>query len=224
LINCAIIEPAMNKYTKPNLKSSALLTIDTQNDFTLDDAPVHISGTKEIIPNMAQLLDCYRANKQLIIHVIRLYLGDGSNAELCRRERIESGTKILLPGSPGAELIEVLQPDDYVMLDTDRLLSGNFQQVGENEFIMYKPRWGAFYRTPLEESLCEHKIDTLVFTGCNFPNCPRTSIYEASERDFRLVLVKDAVSRLSAEGETEMGEIGVELLATVQLQEALAKN
>ena len=33
-----------------------------------------------------------------------------------------------------------------------------------------------------------------MFCGCNFPNCPRTSIYEASERDFRVVLARDAIS------------------------------
>lgn len=42
-----------------------------------------------------------------------------------------------------------------------------------------------------------------MFAGCNFPNCPRTSIYEASERDFRTVLVRDAISGLYERGEHE---------------------
>lgn len=50
------------------------------------------------------------------------------------------------------------------------------------------------------------------FTGCNFPNCPRTSIYEASERDFRIVLVEDAVSGLYDRGREEMRNIGVVLM------------
>src|SRR5690349_14367644 len=56
------------------------------------------------------------------------------------------------------------------------------------------PRWGAFFGTSLTEQLVENRVDTVVVTGCNFPNCPRTSIYEASERDFRILLVEDAMS------------------------------
>lgn len=68
----------------------------------------------------------------------------------------------------------------------------------------------------------ERGKDTLVFTGCNYPNCPRTSIYEASERDFRVVLVKDAISQLYPKGEEEMKNIGVSLLTTNALEELLA--
>ena len=75
-------------------------------------------------------------------------------------------------------------------------MAGGFQQVGAAEHVMYKPRWGAFYDTDLDRHLRESAINTLVFAGCNFPNCPRTSIYEASERDLRIVLVSDAISGL----------------------------
>jgi nicotinamidase-related amidase len=47
-------------------------------------------------------------------------------------------------------------------------------------------------------------VNTLVFGGCNFPNCPRTSISEASERDFRLVLAEDAISGLYDRGRQEL--------------------
>jgi nicotinamidase-related amidase len=57
--------------------------------------------------------------------------------------------------------------------------------------------------------------------GCNFPNCPRTSIYEASERDFRIVLVEDAVSGLYERGTEEMRNIGVRLMSTNELEEAV---
>ena len=210
----------MNKYTRPSLEQSALITVDTQNDFTLDRAPVHISGTKEAVPNMVKLLDDYRRTGKLIIHVIRLYLEDGSNAELCRRELIESGTSIVRPGTKGAELVDALKPNQSTRLDADRLMEGEFQKVGANEYIMYKPRWGAFYQTRLEEFLKTNDITTLVFTGCNYPNCPRMSIYEASERDFRIVLVSDAISRLDQQGQDDMRNIGVELLSTMQIQES----
>jgi len=87
---------------------------------------------------------------------------------------------------------------------------------------MYKPRWGAFYDTLLDSHLHRLGVDTLVFTGCNFPNCPRTSIYEASERDFKVVLVEDAISGLYPKGIEEMLNIGVHLASTESVTKAIA--
>lgn len=212
----------MGNYTDPHIATSTLITIDTQNDFTLDDAPAQIAGTAEVVPNMARLLAVYRKKALPIIHVVRLYLPDGSNVDLCRKQIIEKGEALVLPGSQGAELVAGLKPAPSITLDADTLLSGKVQPIGPNEFIMYKPRWGAFYGTPLEAFLKEREVDTVLFSGCNYPNCPRTSIYEASERDFRIVLVKDAISRLYPKGEEEMKDIGVRLLTTDQIEKELA--
>lgn len=202
----------MDKYTAPHFETSALITIDTQNDFSLDNAPARIPGTMDIIPNMAGLLDYYRKMNRLIVHVVRLYLPDGSNADLCRRSLLESGKSIVSPGTQGAELVSLLKPDSSVSLEAERLIEGKMQQIGTHEFVMYKPRWGAFYKTQLESFLKTRDINTLVFTGCNFPNCPRTSIYQASERDFRIAIVKDALSGMYERGEIEMKNIGAVLM------------
>lgn len=212
----------MDKYTKPNFNTSALITIDTQNDCTLVGAPAYFSGTLEAIPQMVQLLDSYRNKGRLIIHAIRLYSNDGANADLCRKQIIENGKEILSPNSHGAELVQEIKPNETISLSPNILLSGKLQKIGNNEFVMYKPRWGAFYKTPLEVALKRNGIDTLVFSGCNFPNCPRASIYEASERDYRIVLAKDAISQLYSKGEEEMDNIGVNLLTTKEINESLA--
>ncbi|MGI8832615.1 MAG: cysteine hydrolase family protein, partial [Nitrososphaeraceae archaeon] len=85
-------------------------------------------------------------------------------------------------------------------------------QISPMEWIMYKPRWGAFYNTELEEHLHSLGVNTVVVCGCNFPNCPRTTIYEASERDFRIVLVKDATSVIYDLGLEELKNIGVSIM------------
>ena len=51
----------------------------------------------------------------------------------------------------------------------------------------------------------------------NFPNCPRTSIYEASERDFRVVLARDAISGLYDQGVDELVGIGVTVMDTADI-------
>jgi nicotinamidase-related amidase len=101
------------------------------------------------------------------------------------------------------------------------LLSGRLQQIEYKEWITYKPRWGAFYGTSLEEHLRSLEVNTVVITGCNFPNCPRTTIYEASERDFRIVLVTDATSQIYERALDEMMRIGVSVMGTHECEDWL---
>jgi nicotinamidase-related amidase len=198
----------MDNYIKPDFKNSALINIDVQRDM-LDGQPMEIPGTSDALPHIKRLLDTYRTCKLPIIHIVRIYKTDGSNVDLCRRALFEKDVPVLAKDSSGAELARELFDDDVVQLDSKLLLSGEIQKITEGEVIIYKPRWGAFYKTPLQEYLQELKVNTLVFSGCNYPNCPRTSIYEASERDYRIVLAEDALSGCYARGIKEMESIGV---------------
>ncbi|MFI1768276.1 isochorismatase family protein [Streptomyces sp. NPDC020800] len=56
---------------------------------------------------------------------------------------------------------------------------------------------GRFHHTALQELLDELGRDTLVFAGCNLPKCPHASIIQASERDYRVALVRDAISQVT---------------------------
>lgn len=195
-------------YTRPLPGSAALVLIDVQRDFYADDAPFPIEGTAAAIPAMARLASEFRDRALPIVHVVRLYWPDGSNADIVRKLAIEQGARMAVPGSTGSQIAAELLPNP-VELDHELLLNGELQQIFRREHVMYKPRWGAFYQTGLERHLRDTGSDTLVFAGCNYPNCPRTSIYEASERDFRTVLVSDAVSGLDDRGIKECRAIGV---------------
>ncbi|WP_084046863.1 cysteine hydrolase family protein [Mycobacterium avium] len=202
-------------YTRPCADSAALVLIDVQRDFYADDAPMRVEGTSAALGAMAELARAFRRRELPIVHVVRLYRADGSNADPVRRRFIEDGARVAVPGSPGSQIAPELLPK-AVELDHQLLLSGGFQQIGPAEHVMYKPRWEAFYGTKLEQHLRESGTDTVVFAGCNFPNCPRTSIYEASERDFRIVLVADAISGLYHRGAQECRAIGVAVRDTAQ--------
>ena len=207
-------------YTTPDFSAAALITIDTQRD-VLDGGALEIPGTSAVLPQMRLLLSCFRELGAPIVHIVRMYSPDGSNADLCRRGMLERGAPILHPGVDGTQLAEELMPEAGARLDDELLLAGDVQPLGSGEAAIYKPRWGAFYRTPLEQHLRERKVTTLVFCGCNFPNCPRTSIYEASERDFQVVVAADAVSGLYERGERELESIGVRLMSSDDLVEAM---
>ena len=213
----------MDEYINPRPESSVLLTIDTQNDFTLPGAPAEIEGTAQAVPQMQRLAEAFRSTDAPIVHVVRLYKEDGSNVDLCRRATIKSGAEIVQPGTDGAELVEELKPSADVRVDAETLLRGDFQQIGPHEWIMYKPRWSAFYRTQLEDFLAARSVDTIVLCGCNFPNCPRTTVYEASERDYRLVFVPDATSGMYERGIEELENIGVAVQDTADTIEWISE-
>ena len=196
-------------YTTPEPERSVLLTIDVQQDFTAPGAVAEIAGTQDRLPVMRRMLDAYRRQHLPIIHVLRLYLPDGSNADLCRRAAIENGKSVVLPDSAGAELAEPLKPGSGTRVDATLLLENKLQLLADNEWAMYKPRWDAFYGTPLESHLRSLGVDTVVVVGCNFPNCPRATVYGASARDFRVVLIADAVSGVYDQGLRELNGIGV---------------
>lgn len=169
----------MDALLTPHYAAAALVTIDIQVD-TLDGQPLEIPGTSGVVPNVAILCQAFREARRPIVHIVRLYRSDGSNAEPLRRTLVSGPTPMLRPGTPGRLLATGIAPDAAADLDDQLLLSGGTQTLGLTEVVMYKPRWGAFFKTSLNEHLRAASVDTVVFAGCNFPNCPRTSIYEAS--------------------------------------------
>ncbi len=88
--------------------------------------------------------------------------------------------------------------------------------------ILFKPRWSAFHRTQLEEWLHGEGCDTVLVAGCNLPNCPRATLFDASERDFRTALATDAVSQTSDERLADLARIGVRLYSTARVVAALS--
>lgn len=212
----------MDLSLEPHFASAALITIDTQVD-TLDGQPLEIPGTSLMVPRLAELCRGFRESGRRIVHVVRLYLSDGTNAEPLRRSLVTS-SPVLRPGTPGRLLAPGLAPIEHLDLDDELLLQGGIQRLGPSEAVIYKPRWGAFYGTPLHSFLQSEEIDTLVFAGCNYPNCPRTSIYEASERDYRIVLAEDATSGLYDRGRSEMTDLGVILQTAEQVIDCLQQS
>jgi nicotinamidase-related amidase len=163
-------------YTAPEWGTAALITIDTQRD-VLDDGVCPIPGTSAVLPAMRRVIETFRVAGRPVVHIVRLYERDVSNADPCRRALLAGGAPVLVRDTVGCELAT--------------------------------------------ELLRDRGISTLVFMGCNFPNCPRASIYEASERDFRLVVVRDAISGLYERGQRELIGIGVRLMTADEVSDAL---
>jgi nicotinamidase-related amidase len=176
---------------------------------TLDGQPFEIPGTSQALPQISALCQTFRDTGKPIVHVLRLYLPDGSNAELVRRDKLAAGERLFVTGTPGREIAPELLPAGAPAPEDALLLDGRLQRLGPAEWYLYKSRWGAFYRTCLESHLQSLGISTVLLAGCNYPNCIRATVYEASERDFRVVAVTDGISNFTARGWAELRSIGV---------------
>jgi len=206
-------------YTGPEWRKVALVIIDLQAEF-MDGGALPVPGTSEILDRVADLAAAFRAAGRPIVHVVRFYEPGGSDVDLPRRAEVEAGARIAAPGSTGSQIPDAVLPRP-TPLAPDTLLTGEPQRLGDNEVILFKPRWSAFHRTRLEPWLHERGVTTVVVAGCNLPNCPRATLFDASERDFRTVVVTDAVSQASDERLADLQRIGVSLWTTERLVDQL---
>ena len=202
----------MPNYTAPQRGSVALLTVNAQRDFTIKGSPLKACGVEPAISAMERLVAGFRQAGAPVIHAVRLYRPDGSNVDIFRRQAVEEGLRVLMPGTAGVELIEAIRPSRDTRLDPSLLLSGEPQAITEDEWAIYKPRWGAFHETGLDAHLKALGITTLVICGCNYNTSGRATVYEAGARDYRVILATDALTGAQESSVCEMGRIGVYLM------------
>ena len=141
-----------------------------------------------------------------------------------RRAAVESGIAIARPGTPGIELADALPPLGAASLHSGLLLSGDLQQLGEGEWAMQQTPLGCLLPYTFRGLAAVVGRDDACICRLQFLNCPRTSIYEASGRDFRVVLAGDAVSGIYNRGKDEMKNIGVSLMSAEDLAAAISSG
>lgn len=170
-----------------DLEKTALLIIDMQRDFC---APKgfgemlgnDISATRDIIPNVKDMLDKAREMNMTVIHTReghRPDLSDCPKAKLKRSKKQGAGIgdvgpmgRILVRGEYGHDIVDELYPI-------------------EGEIIVDKPGKGAFYSTDLELILRTRNIESLIVCGVTTHVCVSTTIREANDRGFDCLLLSD---------------------------------
>lgn len=187
----------------------ALLVIDMQNGFLNPESPLCIRGARATVPACARMIaGCRRAGVP-VIFVNRAYRADGSDVERTRRRVWEEGGRPLTPGSTGP--ISVENPPEFG------------REPGDYEII--KPRYSAFFHTPLDLLLRRLAVDTVVLTGTTTPNCVRTTCYDAISLDYRVVVAEDCCSSNTEEIQranlADMANVGAEIRSSGELLAAL---
>lgn len=211
-------------HTRLHAERCALLVIDTQNDFGDPKGAFPLPDLERVMPDLVEVIEMFRRAERPIVHIVRLYMADGSNVDLCRRWYFEQGeSRFAMPGTWGAELVENTNPTG-AQLAVSVLFAGEAQELTPLESVIFKPRFNAFHDTPLHAFLQAREIDSVVIVGVTFPNCVLASQLGATDRDYRVGLVPSACTEVNDDGLRAMQAKGVQLMTPDDLRGFLSHN
>jgi len=177
-------EPSNYEY---ELKKMALILIDFQNDFLLPKGfgeslgnDVHLLW-KAVSPTK-KVLEEFRKKKLPIFHTREGHSPDLSDVpeiklKIGNSKIGEKGPmgRILIKGQEGHQIIKELTPL-------------------KDEEVIDKPGKGAFYNTLFDQKLKLKGIKYLIITGVTTEVCVQSTVREANDRGYSVLVLKDCVS------------------------------
>lgn len=155
---------------------TALVVIDLQNGIV--NRPVTPIPAAEVVARTAELAAAFRARKLPVVLVRVAFAADGSDAPHGRvqAQRPVSSTP---PPANSSEIVDELR--------------------GENDIVVTKRNWGAFYGTDLDVHLRRRGVTQIVLTGIATSIGVESTARAAHEHGYHVMLASDAMSDLSPE-------------------------
>lgn len=149
---------------------TALIIVDMQNDFVHPDGKLFVPGSRRTIPIIKNLLDKAREKNMKIFFTQDWHTKYDPEFKIWGEHAVA--------GTWGAEIIDELKPL-------------------ENEFLIKKLRYDAFFGTPLDIYLRAFNIKTLIIAGTVANICVLHTAGSAVLLGYNIVLPIDAVSGLT---------------------------
>ena len=148
----------------------ALLNVDMQGHF-VDMTP----GGTELLERINKLIGVCRNHGVLVVHTAHVVRADGSNVGVMGEIAPIVKEGILNEGSETVALHKDLD-------------------IQDDDILLNKPKFGAFYGTDLETMLRYRGIDTVIITGIATNICCESTAREAVVRDFRVFFLSDGTA------------------------------
>lgn len=182
----------------------ALIVIDMQRDFLLpggfgETLGNDVSQLAAVVPPLQRVLEAARAAGLLVIHTREGHLPDLSDLPEAKLKRGKPSLRIGDPGPYGRILVRGEYGQDII--DELAPLPG--------EIVLDKPGKGAFYATDLAEILRTNGISRLIVTGVTTEVCVHTTVREANDRGYDVLVLSDCVGSYFP----EFQRIGIEMIA-----------
>jgi nicotinamidase-related amidase len=149
--------------------TTALVVVDMQHDFVSDGGALQVPDARGTVPVIADLIRRARAAGTRIVFTQDTHRDGDPEFALWPPHAIE--------GTPGHAIVDELHP-----LPDDT--------------IIRKPRYDAFYGTPLDHLLRQWGVTTLVICGTVANICVHYTASSAALRWYDVVIPEDAVSAL----------------------------
>lgn len=157
--------------------NTVLMVIDCQNDFVAPDNAFQSERPENLIPNIKEAIDWAHSKQIPVIYT----------QETHRRQKIDYGLELergdpqhCLEGTKGWEIVPELTPQ-------------------EDDYIVVKRRYSAFYLTDLELLLKSLGRENLILTGADTNVCVYACALEAQARNFRTIALSDCTSGTTQE-------------------------
>lgn len=196
--------------------TTAILTIDMHHghlDPEIATLPVPADRAEAVLDHAETLVTRARDAGYPILHVTTAYRngdevlsnpkwGETETESADSRESISEHNR---EGTKGIEIMPSLCDEDDV-------------------YLLPKKRYSPFLNTDLEFVLRTRGIDRLVIAGVNTNTCVQCTCFEATNRDYEIVVVEECVDSMDGETFHEFGlrNIDQALGTVVTLEEALA--
>jgi ureidoacrylate peracid hydrolase len=175
---------------------TALINVDMQNAF-VEGTPLSAPDGLALVPVVNRLAAACRDAGMMVIHTLHVTRADGSNR-----------------GTMG-ELIEPVRAG-YIDEGTETAKLHPAVEVGARDIMLYKPRYGSFTGTDLDQILRSNGIDTIIVTGICTNICCETTAREAGMKDYHVFFPSDGTETFPAGGMT-VAEIKQATLTTLGL-------
>jgi len=154
----------------------ALMVIDMQNDFVREGAIMEVPEAKHQLTRIAGLIDTCRKLEVPVIYTVHQTDPVFNPLEIATFPHlIDGGMRI---GTDGIEVVDELAPRD-------------------NEYVLHKRRYSAFFQTDLEIVLRNLDIDTLIICGTVSNICCESTARDAYYWDYKVVFGSDVCSALN---------------------------
>ena len=148
-----------------------LLIIDMLNDF-FQQHPHLAEQRPSLVASINLLVQAFRAHGQPVIWIRQEFAPDLSDAFL---EMRKYNIPVTIAGTEGCKLLAEL---DYHPTDT----------------TIVKKWYSAFFGTELDALLKEFQPELLVIAGINTHACVRTTVIDAYQRDYEVILATECIA------------------------------